>query len=141
MPLILVSVIVLLDQLSKYFVSASLELHESIPVISGIFHITLVHNRGAAFGLLKNQTYLFVLTALTAIPLLIVQVRRHTRVSAYTVGLSLILAGAIGNLIDRLRFGYVLDFLDFRIWPVFNIADSAITIGACLAVWVTLRKK
>jgi signal peptidase II len=141
MFLILVPFIVALDQGSKYLVSASLALHESIPVVSNIFHITLVHNRGAAFGLLKNQTYLFVLTALTAIPLIIVHMRRHARVSVYTVGLSLILAGAIGNLIDRLRFGYVLDFLDFRIWPVFNVADSAITVGACLAVWVTLRKK
>jgi signal peptidase II len=141
MPFIIVTVIVVLDQLSKHFISTALRLHESVPIINGIFHLTLVHNRGAAFGLLKNQVYLFILTAFTAILLIFFHLRKHTGVSVYTVGLSLILAGAVGNLVDRLRFGYVLDFLDFRVWPVFNIADSAITVGACLAVWATLKNK
>ncbi len=141
MPVIILTVIVVLDQISKYLVTSALRLHESVPVINGIFHLTVVHNRGAAFGLLKNQVYLFILTAFAAILLIFFHLRKHTGVSAYTVGLSLILAGAVGNLIDRLRFGYVLDFLDFRVWPVFNVADSAITVGACLAVWATLRQK
>lgn len=141
MPYVIFTVIVVLDQVSKHIVSSFLKLHESVPVINGIFHLTLVHNRGAAFGLLKNQVYLFILTAIAAIFLIFSHLRKHPVVSMYTVGLILILSGAVGNLIDRVRFGYVLDFLDFRIWPVFNIADSAITVGACLAVWATLRSK
>jgi signal peptidase II len=131
MIFIVVSSIIFLDQFSKFIATKNLALNASLPVIKGIFHLTLVHNRGAAFGILKNQVPLFILTSLFAIILICFTLKNNKR-TIYAVSLSLILGGALGNLIDRVLLGYVIDFLDFRIWPVFNLADSAITIGAIL---------
>jgi signal peptidase II len=139
MIFIIVLIILSLDQLSKFFISKNLTLGQSIPVIKGILHLTLVHNKGAAFGILKNQVPLFIFTALFAIFLIYLNLRNNKHRRLYSISLSLILAGAIGNLIDRLFFGYVIDFLDFRVWPVFNVADSAITIGAILLGWSILK--
>jgi signal peptidase II len=142
MTVAIVILIIFLDQLSKYLVTRQLELHQSIPVLSGIFHLTLVHNRGAAFGILRNQLYLFIAISLGAIFVIVSHLRHQKNRSQMlqTVALSGILAGAVGNLIDRIRFGYVIDFFDFRIWPVFNIADSAITVGA-IVVGISLLVK
>ncbi len=141
MIFIIVILILSLDQLTKFIVSSKLSLYQSMPVIKGIFCISLVHNRGAAFGLFRDQIYLFILTALFAIILIYLSLKENKKISLYSASLGLILAGTIGNLIDRLRFGYVVDFLDFRIWPVFNVADSAITIGAILLGWCIMFKK
>ncbi|MDD5506542.1 MAG: signal peptidase II [Candidatus Omnitrophica bacterium] len=138
---IIVSVILLFDQLSKAFISGILQLNQTIPLIKGVFGLTLVHNRGAAFGLLRNQVPLFIITSVAAIVLIYFGLKSNRHNKYYVVSLSLILAGAIGNLIDRLRLGYVVDFLNFYIWPVFNIADSSITIGAVLLGWAILRRK
>ena len=130
-----VSLTLIADQASKFFISRMLSLHESVPVIPGVFHLTLVHNRGAAFGILKNQLPLFIFTSVFAMILIYSSLKRSSgskKTGLNDLALSLILAGAAGNLIDRLVFGYVIDFLDFCVWPVFNIADSAITIGAVL---------
>lgn len=137
---IIVFVILSLDQLSKILISRCLSLNQSMPVIKGIFYFTLVHNRGAAFGILKDQVPLFIITAVFAIILAYRGLKEQgsRRVSVYTVSLGFILAGGIGNLIDRLFRGYVVDFLDLRIWPVFNLADSAITVGAVLLAWTVL---
>ena len=128
--------VVLVDQISKIFFSRMLSFGESIPVLRSVFHITLVHNSGIAFGFFKNQGIVFIIIPIIAIVLIVFNIcyyRSNTQVSQiYIVGFSLILAGAIGNLIDRVLFGYVIDFIDFRVWPVFNIADSAITIGTVL---------
>jgi len=132
MVLIIVSTILFLDQLSKFLVTHNLLVDHSFPVIKGVFHLTLVHNRGAAFGILKNQIPLFVVTAIVAIFMICANLKNNKEGKLYSISLGLILAGALGNLIDRLFSGYVIDFLDFRIWPVFNLADSAITIGAIL---------
>lgn len=134
--------IVFLDQISKLFITKSLSYNQSVPVINGIFHLTLVHNRGAAFGILRNQLPLFVFSSLFAIILIYISLKNdaHKKLSLYSLSLSLILAGALGNLIDRLHFGYVIDFLDFRVWPVFNLADSAITVGAVLLGWSILKR-
>ena len=121
-----------LDQLTKFLITRNLLYNKSIPIIKGIFHFTLIHNRGAAFGILKNQVPLFIYTCVFAIILIYFNLKNTKHGKSYRVSLSLILAGALGNLIDRLFLGYVIDFLDFRIWPVFNVADSAITIGAIL---------
>lgn len=132
MIFILVFLILSLDQLSKFFTTKNLPLYHSIPVIKDYFYLTLVHNRGAAFGILKNQTLLFISTSIVAIVMIFLNLNKHRqkKLSLQSVSLGLILAGALGNLIDRVFFGYVIDFLDFRIWPIFNVADSAITIGA-----------
>jgi signal peptidase II len=139
MVLIVVLAVLSLDQLTKFFISRNLSLNESIPLLKGVFHITLIYNRGAAFGILKNQLALFVATAIIAIILIYFNLRQAKEIRMQSVALSLILAGAIGNLIDRLFLGHVVDFLDFRIWPVFNFADSAITVGAILLGYSILR--
>ena len=102
--------------------------------------MTLVHNTGIAFGFFKDQGIVFIIIPIIAIILLVFNVfyyRQNDEALSrpYIIAFSLILGGAIGNLIDRIMYGYVIDFIDFRIWPVFNIADSAITIGAVIILF------
>ena len=132
--------ILFFDQLSKYIITQKIPLGESIPIIKNIFHLTYILNRGAAFGIFKNQIPFFIILAIIAITVILFGLRRKATLRI-EVALSLILSGAIGNLIDRIRLNAVIDFLDFRIWPVFNIADSAITIGAMLLAFSVLFKK
>ena len=140
MLIIPVLIILALDQLSKFIVIKNLNANQSIPIIKGLLYVTFVRNCGAAFGILKNQLPLFIFTALFAIVLIFLVIsKKKERPLILNISLGLILAGAIGNLIDRLFLGYVVDFIDFRIWPVFNVADSAITIGAVLLGWSILK--
>jgi signal peptidase II len=141
MILIIVVIILSLDRITKFLVTKDLILNQPVPVIKGIFNLTLIHNRGAAFGILKNQTLFLTFTSLFAIILIYFNLRGNKHSKLSILSLSLILAGAIGNLIDRLFFGYVIDFLDFQVWPVFNVADSSITIGAILLAWFILFEK
>ncbi len=131
--------ILIFDQLTKYIVSQRISLGESIPVIENIFHLTYILNRGAAFGIFKNQVYFFIITAIVAITFILIKLRYRT-MPRTEIAFSLILSGAVGNLIDRIRLRAVIDFLDFRIWPVFNVADAAITIGAILLVYTILMR-
>lgn len=127
---------ILLDQLTKFLFSSLLRPGESLPLINKIFHFTLVHNTGIAFGLFRGNGFVFFIVPAIAIGLLSYNIYYYHKTGeldqVYIFAFSLILGGAIGNLIDRITAGYVIDFIDFRIWPVFNIADSAITIGACI---------
>jgi len=141
MIFIIILIILFLDQFSKLLITKNLLYNQSIPVIKGIFYLTLIHNRGAAFGILKNQVPLFICTSVFAIILIYSNLKNNKHRMSYSIALSFILAGALGNLIDRLFFGFVIDFLDFRIWPVFNVADSAITVGALLLGWSILFGK
>jgi signal peptidase II len=141
MTFIIVIAILIVDRLTKLLFVQSLAAGASIPVIKGFFNLTLVYNRGAAFGMLKDQIPFFVLTSCAAIFFILFHIRKSTRLERAALGL--ILAGAIGNLIDRIFLGHVIDFLDFHIapffyWPVFNVADSAITVGACMLGWLLL---
>ena len=121
------------DRLTKYFIIKKLVFGQSVKVIPDIFHITLVFNNGAAFGLLRNCAVFFIIFSFAAIALILLIILKAPRLDVLSVvSLALILGGAAGNLVDRLKFGYVIDFLDFRIWPVFNIADSCISIGVVL---------
>jgi len=135
--------ILCVDQLTKFLVHKYLLLNQSFPIIKGIFHLTLIHNRGAAFGILKNQIPLFIFTSVLAVILIYLNLRndKPKKLSIPTLSLCLILGGALGNLVDRIFLGYVVDFLDFRVWPVFNLADSAITIGAILFGYSILNSK
>lgn len=133
-----VSAVLLLDQLTKFIVARELILGQSLPVIKGVLHFTLIYNRGAAFGILKNQLSFFILTSAISVVLIIISLKKNKR-TVYNFSLGLMLAGAMGNLIDRLFLGHVIDFIDFRIWPVFNVADSAITVGAVLLGYSLLR--
>jgi signal peptidase II len=136
--------IVLLDQWTKFLIHRSMRLHESITVVEGFFAITYIRNPGAAFGFLANlsdhfRLYFFVTVSVVALIFLGAFFLKTPREDFWTqVGISLVVGGAIGNLIDRLRLGEVIDFLDFFVgsvhWPAFNVADSAISIGLALMV-------
>lgn len=130
---IILILIITLDQTSKFIVLNNFKLYESRPIIEGIFHLTYVRNIGAAFSILQNQRTFFIITT-SMVMLIIVWFILYKKVPNNLVlySLILILAGAMGNLIDRIRFGYVVDFFDFIIWPVFNIADMSIVVGAIL---------
>ncbi len=141
MILIIVSVVLFLDQFSKFLAVRFLQLNTPVALIKNFLYLTLVHNRGAAFGMFRNQLLIFVLISIFAIALIFYHLKNKKNSALSGIALSLILAGAIGNLIDRLRFGFVIDFLDLRVWPVFNLADSAITIAAFLLSWELLVSK
>ena len=134
--------VIVLDQISKWAVIRSLKVHESVPVITGFFNLVHVRNRGMALGFMNRSDidlafYFLVAASLGAVVLLLIWFFRLKEGDIrLQLGLSLILGGALGNLIDRLRYGEVIDFLDFYLgpyhWPAFNIADSAITAGTFL---------
>lgn len=140
MFLLIVIATFLVDQLSKIIIQSLLGRGESIPVLPPLFYLTYVLNPGAAFGILANQTVLFIVAAILAIGGVMAGYRRLPagRILLH-LGLGLTVGGAAGNLADRLRFGQVVDFLDFRVWPVFNLADTAIVIGAGLLIWDLLH--
>ena len=127
------------DRISKIFFTKLLSLNESIALIKGVAHFTLVHNTGIAFGLFRDCGMVFIIIPLILTGLLVYNIyyyRHSERLSrTYIVAFSLILGGAIGNLFDRIVLGYVIDFIDLRVWPVFNIADSAITVGAVVILF------
>jgi signal peptidase II len=133
--------IVVADQLAKWAIQASFAPGERLAV-TGFFNVVLVYNRGAAFSFLAGapgwQTPLFVAIALAAAAIVSVLLARHPSRKLMNAGLALILGGALGNVIDRLRWGHVVDFLDFHAlgwhWPAFNVADAAITVGAGLLI-------
>jgi signal peptidase II len=121
--------VILTDQLTKLLAKSILE-SKPPPPDHYFFRWTYVENQGSAFGLLTNAHFLIAFTALMAIATIVIYYRfPYWNHPLLKIGLGLMLGGAIGNLIDRLRLGYVVDFIDFRVWPVFNIADSAISVG------------
>lgn len=132
--------VVILDQFSKYIVVENMALGESIPIVEEVFHLTYILNPGAAFGMFAHNRLFFIAIAVIVIGI-IIWARREILASPWEVkaGCGLFLGGAIGNLIDRARQGLVIDFFDFRIWPVFNIADIAICIGVGLIIWNLLK--
>ncbi len=133
--------ILVLDQLIKGLVQVSFVPGESVVVIEHIFNITYVLNPGAAFGLLENQTWFFILSATVILLAFLWYYPRLKRECALLhYGCVAMAAGAIGNLIDRIKTGLVVDFLDFRIWPVFNLADIAIVLGVAGMVYAILFK-
>lgn len=134
--------IVLLDQITKVIAQIFLPVSGSISVIPGIFHLTLVENPGVAFGLfakLGNGLVFLIVICLVAIVIYLRKMRHLHWLER--LPLAMILGGAAGNLIDRIRLGHVVDFLDFRIWPVFNLADSFITVGVCVFLLCSFRKR
>jgi signal peptidase II len=135
-------VVVILDQLSKWWILANFSMHESQEIISGFFHLTYLTNTGAAFGIMAGYPsiwrQLFFVTVVTLALVAIYFLHKKVAVESrwYTVSLSLISGGAVGNLIDRIRHGAVVDYFDFfigeRHWPAFNVADAAITTGVLI---------
>lgn len=140
-------IIVLLDQLSKITLSRMMVFGQS-DTITSFFNLVMVYNRGAAFSFLADQPgwqrYFFAGVSLLASLLIIWMLKRHSGQRLFCWAMTLILGGALGNLIDRIAYGYVIDFLDFHFggfhWPAFNVADSAITLGAVLFILDELRR-
>jgi len=120
------------DQLTKALIASAFVPGESRPLLSHFLQLTYVQNTGAAFGLFKGQQALFILFTIGVIVWLLRELRNPSLPVAPRWGCALVIGGAAGNLLDRWRLGYVVDFLDLRVWPVFNIGDSAITIGIAL---------
>lgn len=144
-------VIIVLDQLTKYVIDRSMPLHHSIPIIDGLFNLTYVRNTGAAFGIFAGSHEAFrlpflLLVSIVAIGFVAVMLKRlrETETGLITA-LSFILGGALGNLIDRVLLGEVIDFLDFYWsryhWPAFNLADSFITIGVTITLFYLIKFK
>ena len=131
--------IVVLDQFTKALVMKSMVPGQSIPILQDVFHLTYVLNPGAAFGILSNQRIFLLVTGAVLIlatayfyPLL------KKSDGFLQLGATAILSGAVANLIDRAQTGYVVDFFDFRIWPVFNVADIAIVVGMVFMIYAIL---
>lgn len=141
----------LIDQVAKAVVFGAVEIYRVVPVIPGFFNITHIHNSGAIFGILSSSGKLPVFLFLTGASLFALGfvvyyfVKTPAADRLTKISLALILAGALGNLTDRILRGYVIDFLDFYIgrhhWPFFNVADSCITVGALLLIVIFFRRK
>lgn len=140
-------IVLLLDQLTKITILKLFHYGESMP-INSFFNLVLVYNKGAAFSFLAAesgwQRHLFTVIGISAAVYIIYLLKKHANQRMFCCALALILGGAIGNVVDRLMYGHVIDFLDFYVgnwhWPAFNIADSAICIGAILFVVDELRR-
>ena len=140
--------VLLIDQLTKLAIERAFAVHEVVEV-TPFLNLVLVHNRGAAFSFLSDaggwQRELFITIAVSACVWIVWLLRKHSAETLFCLALSLVLGGAIGNVLDRLLIGAVVDFIDVHAygyhWPAFNAADSAITCGAVLLVWDALRAK
>lgn len=136
------AVILVVDQATKRYIDRTMDLHSSITVVNDFFNITYLRNKGAAFGFLAHSSYrlpFFILVSIVAVAVILAvffRLRPDQKLTAFS--LSLIFSGALGNLVDRVRLGEVIDFLDAHWyghhWPAFNIADSAICVGVFLLV-------
>lgn len=129
---LLAAIIIALDQWTKKLVLNNMELGESIPLIADVFHLTSHRNMGAAFGILQNQRWLFIIITIAVVIGIVYSLIRIGKTQPrVSLALSLVLGGAIGNFIDRVSTGQVVDFLDFTLinFPIFNVADMGITIG------------
>lgn len=141
---------VALDQSTKFLVVQTLSLGEQVPVIEGFFNLVLIYNRGAAFGLFANLSlefawiFFIITTSLVLGVVAYLWWRLPSDQTLAAVGFSLIFAGAVGNLIDRIRLGEVIDFLDFYLgryhWPAFNVADSLVCLGAGFLFWFIFKE-
>lgn len=133
--------VVVIDQLTKYLVKKNFQLNESLPIIKNILHFTYITNTGSAFGLFKSFNLIFVLFSIIVIVTIfyfVTQIKENEKALQFCAGL--LLGGTIGNLIDRISYGYVIDLIDFRIWPVFNTADSAVTISILFLIILLWKK-
>ncbi len=136
----IIGIVLALDQFTKYVVEARIRLHDVIIVVPGFFNLTHVRNKGAAFGILSNLpefwrgAFFITVTIVAVAAIITLIVKTHERLSVYAF--SLIAGGALGNVVDRIRYGEVVDFIQWYVksyyWPSFNVADSAVTVGVVL---------
>lgn len=136
------ALVIIVDRLTKIFFSGVLAPGESLPVVRNAIYFTLVHNTGIAFGMFRDNGFVYLVIPVIAVGLLGYNLYYYQKMGEldrwYIAAVSLILGGAFGNLTDRILLGHVIDFIDLRVWPVFNIADSAITVGAVIVFWKCL---
>lgn len=140
---VIATVVIAIDQLTKWLVVTKMELYEKIPIIDNFFHLTSHRNSGAAWGILQGQmTFFYIVTVIVVIGIIYYMQAYGKDNGFLALGLSLILGGAIGNFIDRLLHQEVVDFLDFNIFgydfPIFNVADSALVIGVIIVIIITI---
>ncbi len=132
--------VIAIDQMSKWWVITYLKEIGTIRIIEGVFHLHYLENRGAAFGIFQNQRLFFLVVNTLITCVIIWYLIKHPLINKGLMwALSLIVGGAIGNIIDRALYGYVIDYFDFLIWPVFNVADSAIVIGQVLLIFFIFK--
>lgn len=144
----LAALIIAVDHLTKWWISSSLDYQQAIPLLS-YFSIVRVHNYGAAFSFLADaggwQRWFFIAVGAVATVIIVQLLRKHAQDFRMAFALALVLGGALGNVIDRVVLGYVVDFLYFHYrdfaWPAFNVADSAISVGAAILIWDSLFSK
>lgn len=137
------AIVLVVDQLSKTLVLTFLAPgapHAEVVIVPGLLRLYYVENTGAAFGLFQGKNPLLAFLAFGVVVALVVWFRELVRFWLGALALGLQLGGAVGNLIDRFRHGFVVDFIDFSFWPTFNVADSAITIGVLMLLYVLLRQ-
>jgi len=135
-PLLAIAVsITALDQIAKWMVRSNLKLWESRPIIPGLLYLSHVANKGAAFGIMRGLSWLLIPISILAIVFIFLYYKTYRSDVWMRISLGFLLGGALGNLIDRVRLGYVVDFVDFRWWPSFNLADASICIGAVLLAY------
>jgi signal peptidase II len=149
--LFLVTLILILDRATKLAITSRFDLGQPVSVIDGAFNITYVQNTGVAFGILSafsspvKSLFLCLVAATAAVAVIVFSMRNSPRNRLMQGALGLILAGALGNLYDRMNYGYVIDFLEFHArdfyWPSFNVADTAISIGVVLLAWEMFRNE
>lgn len=151
-PLIIIFFVgVILDQVTKFYIANGFELYQSVEVIKGFFNITYIRNSGVAFGIFSGlkepmvKIFFIVISLIAIITIVIIYRGTDDKMLFTKIALSLILSGAVGNLIDRISSGEVIDFLDFHWhehhWPAFNVADSCITVGVGLLMITMIGKE
>ena len=134
-----VILIIVLDKLIKYLIVNNMFLGESIHVIPHLLHLTYILNPGAAFGILENQRFFFILIAVILIFAIVYFYSKIIKLNKlFQLGIAMLFSGAIGNMIDRIFIGKVVDYIDFRIWPIFNLADIAIVCGCIIIIYELL---
>ena len=146
-----VVIIVVLDRITKIIVDRSMPLHHSVPIIDGLFNLTYVRNTGAAFGIFAGSHEAFrlpflILVSILALGFVVVMLKRlRDEETGLITALAFIVGGALGNLVDRVLYGEVIDFLDFYWshyhWPAFNLADSCITVGVLITLYYLIQAK
>ncbi|MEZ0328228.1 MAG: signal peptidase II [Dissulfuribacterales bacterium] len=143
-------VVIAADQFTKHLVLQGISLYKTVPLIDGFFNLTYVTNTGAAFGFLAGHEawrHLFFLgiSGMSVLAILLFYFKAGPHSLAVTLGLAMVLSGALGNAWDRVQLGFVVDFLDFYLghyhWPAFNVADSAITVGGGLMAWALIMSQ
>ena len=135
------SIVAVIDQITKSLIRANFEVNQTTPVINNFLHITYITNTGTAFGLFKGINFVFILFSILVIFGIFYSSRKIKESQSLMIfSLGLLLGGTVGNLIDRIVYGFVIDFIDFKIWPVFNIADSAVTVSVAFLIVILWRE-